>query len=221
MWWSSGKDSAWALHQLRSKSGVEVERLVTTVTPRFDRVAIHGTRIDILQAQADSVGVPLEMVELPFPCSNDDYLAAIEPLIQRAERESVDQMAFGDLFLEDVRDYRQAIFAQSSIEAWFPIWGRNTHALATEIIESGVEAYITCLDPKRISSDLVGVRYDVDFLGRLPGGVDPCGENGEFHTCVVDGPMMQDRLELTRGDIVERGGFVYADFVQTERSAQT
>lgn len=212
LWWSTGKDSAWALHKLGSDPGVRVERLVTTVTPKFDRVAIHGTRLEVLRAQADSVGLPLELVELPFPCSNDEYIRAVAPILRMAESESIDHMAFGDLLLEDVRAYRETLFVESSIEPVFPIWGEDTEALAAEMLASGVEAYITSLDPARLAAELVGARYDADFLSQLPPGVDPCGENGEFHTCVTSGPMFRNAIRLDPGEIVERSGFLYADF---------
>ncbi len=212
LWWSTGKDSAWALHELQADSRIQVERLITTVTPHFGRVAIHGTRLEVLRAQAESVGLPLEIVELPFPCSNDAYLAAVAPVIRMAEVEAIDQMAFGDLFLEDIRAYRETLFSESSIEPCFPIWDEDTGLLSTKILASGIEAYITSLDPKRLAPELVGARYDNDFLSQLPDGVDPCGENGEFHTCVTDGPMLSRRIELARGEVVERSGFMYADF---------
>ncbi|MDA8015950.1 MAG: adenine nucleotide alpha hydrolase [Thermoanaerobaculia bacterium] len=211
LWWSSGKDSAWTLHRLRSNPEVAVERLVTTITPHFGRVAIHGTRIEVLQAQAEAVGLPLETVELPYPCTNDDYLDAVAPLLQRAASRSVDQMAFGDLFLEDIREYRETLFAGTGIEPIFPLWQEDTNAVAADMLRSGLEAYVTTLDPQRVDPSLAGVRYDDDFLRGLPDDVDPCGENGEFHTCVAAGPMMAHRLDLERGEIVERGGFVYAD----------
>lgn len=218
LWWSTGKDSAWTLERLRGDSDVSVERLVTTVTPHFGRVAIHGTRIEVLRAQAESVGLPLELVELPFPCSNDEYLEAVTPLIERAEQSSVDEMAFGDLFLEDVRSYRETLFSGSRLTPRFPLWGEDTTSLSTRMIASGLEAYVTSLNPQRVDRQLVGARYDQAFLARLPDGVDPCGENGEFHTCVVDGPMMDRRLNLAPGQVVERDGFMYADFTYSDRA---
>lgn len=213
LWWSTGKDSAWTLQRLEADPDVEVERLVTTATPEFGRVSIHGTRMEVLRAQADAAGVPLEVVELPYPCSNEEYEAAVAPVVHRAEDASVDHMAFGDLFLEDVRDYRERLLAGSSVTPLFPIWGEDTRRLAAALLAAGVEAYVVSLDPRVVDRDLIGVRYDEDFLRRLPAGVDPCGENGEFHTCLSAGPMLSERLELVRGEVVERNGFVYADFM--------
>lgn len=217
LWWSTGKDSAWTLHRLRSDPDVRVERLITTVTPRFGRVAIHGTRLEILQAQTEAVGLPLETIELPYPCSNADYLEVVAPVLRRAEAQSVDQMAFGDLFLEDVRQYREELLAEFDLEPVFPLWQSDTTELATEIVDSGVEAYVTSLDPGRVDRSLAGARFDGKLLDRLPGAVDPCGENGEFHTCVAGGPMMSCSLQLARGEVVAREGFVYADLLLENR----
>lgn len=213
LWWSTGKDSAWALHKLRQDQDIVVERLVTTTTPRFGRVAIHGTRIEILEAQSEATGLPGERVELPFPCSNDDYEAAVAPIVRRAEDAGVSHMAFGDLFLEDVRVYREQLLEGTSIRPLFPIWGENTRALASEMIRSGVGGYVTSLDPERVDRTLAGARYDEEFLAAIPSSVDPCGENGEFHTCVTEGPMFATSLDLSVGEIVERNGFVYADLL--------
>jgi uncharacterized protein (TIGR00290 family) len=213
LWWSTGKDSAWALHRLRADPAVVVERLVTTVTPRFGRVAIHGTRLAVLEAQAETVGLPLERVELPWPCSNEAYEAAVAPAIRRAEEEGVHAMAFGDLFLEDVRAYREALLAGSPVAPLFPLWGSDTGALAGEMVAAGLTARITSLDPDRLDPALAGAPWDGDFLASLPEGVDPCGENGEFHTCVAHGPGFREALPLEPGEVVEREGFVYADLV--------
>jgi len=211
LWWSTGKDSAWALDTLRRSAGYEVERIISTVTPAFDRVAIHGVRMDILRAQGRALGIPIEYVELPYPCSNQDYEEAVAPVIREAASAGVRYMAFGDLFLEDVRAYRERLLGGSSVEALFPLWGSDTKRLAVEMIGSGMEAYVTCLDPTKIGRDLAGARYDQDFLESLPDSIDPCGENGEFHTCVVAGPMFEARIDVSVGQIVERSGFVYSD----------
>ena len=215
LWWSTGKDSAWALHELRRNPAFRVERLVTTVTPTFGRVAIHGTRIDVLEAQAAAAGLPVERIGLPFPCSNDEYEAAVGPVLLAGEAAGVGHMAFGDLFLEDVRAYRERLLEGSSIEPLFPVWGRSTHALAATMIDAGLEARVTSLDPNVLSRDLAGARYDRAFVRGLPDGVDPCGENGEFHTCVTAGPMLSTQIAVRVGEIVERSGFVYADLVRT------
>jgi uncharacterized protein (TIGR00290 family) len=213
LWWSTGKDSAWALHRLRDDRSVAVERLVTTVTPRFGRVAIHGTRLAVLEAQAAAVGLPVERIELPWPCSNEGYEAAVAPAIRRAEEMGVDAMAFGDLFLEDVRAYREALLADSPLAPLFPLWGSDTGVLAGEMVAAGLTARITSLDPDRLDPALAGTPWDGDFLASLPEGVDPCGENGEFHTCAADGPGFREALSLEPGEVVERDGFVYADLI--------
>lgn len=211
LWWSTGKDSAWALHVLRQDPEVVVTGLVTTVTPEFGRVAIHGTRLEILEAQADAAGLPLETVELPWPCSNEDYEAAVAPAVRRAEADGVTHMAFGDLFLADVRAYREGLLADSTVRPLFPLWGRDTPALAREMVEGGLEAVLTALDPDRVDRSLVGERFDPDRLGDLSPAVDPCGENGEFHTVAVAGPMFDAPLAVAAGEEVERQGLLYRD----------
>ncbi|MEE8118327.1 MAG: ATP-binding protein [Gammaproteobacteria bacterium] len=216
LWWSSGKDSAWALQLLRQDPEVSVERLITTVTPTFDRVAIHGTRLSVLEAQAAAVGVPVQLIELPYPCSNADYEAALKPVLEEATATGLDYMAFGDLFLEDVREYRERILSGTGVEPLFPIWGLDTTELSRQMVESGVEAFITCLDPKRLGPEHAGAQFDNAFLDSLPESVDPCGERGEFHTCATFGPMFERRLEVKVGKTVEREGFVYADLLLAE-----
>jgi uncharacterized protein (TIGR00290 family) len=213
LWWSSGKDSGWALHALRGTPGLVVERLVTTVTGRLHRVAIHGTRVSVLEAQSAGLGIPLRRVDLPFPCSNAEYEAALAPVLREARDQGVDFMAFGDLFLEDVRAYREDLLDGSGIEPLFPIWGRDTPRLAREIVDAGVEAYLTCVDPDSLDLRLAGERYDHALLDALPPDVDPCGERGEFHTVVAAGPMFRRGLDVRIGEVVERSGFVYADVV--------
>lgn len=190
-----------------------VEGLVTTVTPAFGRVSIHGTRVEILEMQATALRLPLRTIEIPWPCSNEQYEAAARVELARAAEEGVHAFASGDLFLEDVRDYRKSLLEGTGLEAIFPIWGRDTVRLARKMVEAGVEARLTCLDPERLDRSFAGARYDEDFLGSLPEEVDPCGENGEFHTCVVGGPMMDGPIEVEVGEVVEREGFVYADLV--------
>jgi len=211
LWWSSGKDSAWSLHVLRSGREFEVTALVTTVTPTFGRVAIHGTRIEVLEAQAAAAGLPLRTIDLPYPCTNAEYESAVAPMLAAAREAGVEAMAFGDLFLEDVRAYREALLAGSDVEPVFPIWALDTEILARSMIDEGVEAWITCLDPKRLGAEFAGRRFDHELLDRLPEAVDPCGEGGEFHTCVTDGPMLAEPITVRAGDVVEREGFVYAD----------
>ncbi len=216
LWWSSGKDSAWALQLLRQDPDVSVERLITTVTPTFGRVAIHGTRISVLEAQASAVGVPLQLIELPYPCSNAEYESALEPVLEEAAATDLDSMAFGDLFLEDVREHRERLLSRSGVDSLFPLWGLDTTKLSRQVIESGVEAYVVCLDPKYVDREHAGARFDQAFLGKLPESVDPCGERGEFHTCATSGPMFQRGLDVSVGEVVEREGFVYADLLLDE-----
>lgn len=214
LWWSSGKDSAWALHELRQQ-GVEVSALVTTISPAFGRVAMHGVRVALLEAQAQAAGLPLHVVELPTPCTNDDYEAALAP-IHRAAREQGVEMAYGDLFLEDIRQYRERVCRETGVQARFPLWGRDTDQLARDMLAGGLEARIVCLDPRRVSREHAGAAWDAAFLeavgSRGENGVDPCGENGEFHTLVTAGPMLEGSIVVEAGEIVERDGFVFTDF---------
>lgn len=216
LWWSTGKDSAWCLHELRADPAFQVTALVTTVTPAFGRVAIHGTRLDILRAQADAAALPLRTVELPYPCDNAAYEAAVAPVVEEAARADVTAMAFGDLFLADVRAYREGLLAGTGVRPVFPLWGRDTAALARTMVDAGVEAVITCLDPERVPRRLAGRLFDDALLEELPPTVDACGENGEFHTCVLSAPVLARRIAARTGEVVERDGFVYADVVMEE-----
>jgi uncharacterized protein (TIGR00290 family) len=211
LWWSSGKDSAWALHELRLSGRYRVTRLVTSLNGEADRVAMHAVRRSLLERQARAVGVPLETIALPQPCSNREYQQAVAPVLANAAAGGVSCMAFGDLFLEDVRRYRVDLLDGTGIEPVFPIWGRDTHALASEMIASGLRAHVTCVDPKAVPPELAGLPFDRSFLDRLPPTADPCGENGEFHTFAWDGPMFADPIAVVPGAVVEREGFVYAD----------
>ncbi len=211
--WSSGKDSAWALHVLRSSAEVEVVALLTTVNEVYDRVAMHGVRRSLLQAQADSLGLPLVVAPLPHPCSNAVYEAVMSEAVGRARNEGVEAFAFGDLFLEDIRRYREDRLAGTGLRPLFPLWGRPTAALAAEMIGGGLRARVVTVDPRQLAPAFAGREFDRDFLGDLPAGVDACGENGEFHTFAWDGPMFHRSLALRPGAVVEREGFVFADFL--------
>jgi uncharacterized protein (TIGR00290 family) len=211
--WSSGKDSAWTLHVLRHDPEVEVIGLLTTVNVTHGRVAMHGTRLALLEAQARAVGLPLHRIELPWPCSNATYESAMRGAIEEAVRRGATHIAFGDLFLEDIRAYRIEQLEGSGLEPLFPIWHEPTDALARRMIDAGLEAVVTCVDASKLSRSFVGRRFGHVFLDELPPGVDPCGENGEFHTCVLGGPMFRDRLTAEVGEIVERDGFYFADLV--------
>ncbi|MBI2818022.1 MAG: adenine nucleotide alpha hydrolase [Acidobacteria bacterium] len=214
--WSSGKDSAWALKVTREMEQVEVAGLLTTVNTTHDRVAMHAVREVLLEMQAAAVGLPLLKVRLPWPCPNDVYECQMSIAMQRARHEDVSYVVFGDLFLEDIRRYREEKLAPCKITPLFPLWGRDTTALAEEMIAGGLRAYLTCVDPRKIESSFAGRSFDSDFLRDLPEGVDPCGENGEFHTFVYAGPMFQSPLGVETADVVQRDGFVFADVVPLE-----
>ena len=211
--WSSGKDSAWALHLLRRQPDIEVVGLLTTFNEAVDRVAMHAVRHELVEAQARAAGLPLWPVPLPWPCSNEEYQERMGAAIARARSEGIAAIAFGDLFLEDVRDYRIRQMAGTGIEPVFPLWGRpdDTPSLAQRMIEAGVRAVLTCVDPKQLSPDFVGRRYDAELLKDLPASVDPCGERGEFHTFCCAGPMFGREIPVEVGEIVHRDGFCFAD----------
>ena len=209
--WSSGKDGAWALHVLRQRGEVEVVGLVTTLNEAFERVAMHGVREALLERQAAAAGLPLWKVPIPHPCSNAQYEEAMAALVERALAEGVSAMAFGDLFLADIRAYRERQLAGTGIEPLFPVWGMPTAALAREMVAAGLRARVTCVDPRQLSPDFAGRVFDAAFLDDLPPEVDPCGERGEFHTFCTAGPMFDAPLEVVPGEVVERDGFVFAD----------
>jgi len=209
--WSSGKDGAWALHVLRQRGEVEVVGLVTTLNEAFERVAMHGVREALLERQAAAAGLPLWKVPIPHPCSNAQYEEAMAALVERALAEGVSAMAFGDLFLADIRAYRERQLAGTGIEPLFPVWGMPTAALAREMVAAGLRARVTCVDPRQLSPDFAGRIFDAAFLDDLPPEVDPCGERGEFHTFCTAGPMFDAPLEVVPGEVVERDGFVFAD----------
>jgi uncharacterized protein (TIGR00290 family) len=209
--WSTGKDSAWMLYVLRQRPDIELVGLVTTVNAEFDRVAMHGVRRALLEAQADAAGLPLHVLPIPHPCPNDTYEAIMGAFIAEQAAEGVEAMAFGDLFLEDIRRYRETKLAGTGIAPLFPIWGIPTAKLARDMIAGGLEARITCLDPARLPAAFAGRRFDAALLAELPAGVDPCGENGEFHTFACAGPMFRHPLPVAAGDIVTRDGFVFCD----------
>jgi uncharacterized protein (TIGR00290 family) len=209
--WSSGKDSAWALQALRASPRFEVVGLLTTINQQADRVAMHAVRTELLRAQADAVGLPLYPVPIPSPCSNAEYESAMASALERAKSDQVSVMAFGDLFLEDIRRYREQKLAGSGFTPIFPIWGIPTDALAREMISAGLRARLTCVDPKQLTASFVGREFDAALLEELPTSVDPCGERGEFHTFAYDGPMFRHRVELHAGVVLERDGFAFAD----------
>mgnify|MGYP001555532893 CR=1 FL=1 len=212
--WSSGKDSAWALQCLRRDPDVELAGLFTTVNREFDRVAMHGVRRSVLAAQAASVGLPLTTIPIPHPCANDAYEAAMAVFVEQAKRNGVTQFAFGDLFLEDIRRYREDKLAGTGIEPLFPLWKLPTRELAQEMVAAGMRAYITCVNPKLAPREWAGRLFERDFVDAVPEGIDPCGEYGEFHTFAFDGPMFRHPVGVAVGEIVERDGFVFADLLR-------
>ncbi len=215
--WSSGKDSAWTLHVLRQAGDVEVVGLLTTINAAFDRVAMHAVRRELVEAQADAVDVPLLVAPLPWPCSNAEYEAAMETALREAQqRWDITQVAFGDLFLEDIRRYREENMAQhTGLTPLFPIWEVPTHLLARQMIQEGLRARLTCVDPRQLDPGFAGREYDLALLADLLPHVDPCGERGEFHTFAYDGPMFRHPVAIEPGEVVERDGFVFADLLLT------
>lgn len=209
--WSSGKDSAWALHKVRQAGEIEVVGALTTITENFDRVSMHGVRLEILDAQLQAAGLPLVAVMIPFPCPNEVYEARMADAMKTARARGVSHIVFGDLFLEDIRAYREDKLRSTGIEPLFPLWKQPTDKLARDMIAGGLKARVVTLDPKKLPKELAGHAFDAELLARLPPDVDPCAENGEFHTCAVGGPMFSHEIEVTGGDVVERDGFVYAD----------
>ncbi|HEX7598888.1 MAG TPA: ATP-binding protein [Polyangia bacterium] len=211
--WSSGKDAAWALHSLRCEGEVEVVGLLTTTNEIFSRVAMHGVREALLEAQAEATGLPLWKVPLPWPCSNEAYEARMASICALAVAEGIEAIAFGDLFLEDVRDYRIQKLAGSGLAPLFPIWNPDTASLARDMVGAGLKATLVCVDPRVLDATFAGRDFDVVLLADLPSGVDPCGERGEFHTFAWDGPMFCHPVPVARGEVVERDGFIFADLV--------
>ena len=210
--WSGGKDSAWALHVLRA-SGVQVTGLFTTVHDDTARVAIHAVRTELLEQQAQSVGLPLHQVAIPRDCPNEVYERALASFLQGAKRRGVTHFAFGDLFLADIRRYREMQFAASGVELRFPLWGLPTSALAEDMTLAGLRAWITCVDTTQAPAALAGRVFDGQFLRELPPSVDPCGENGEFHTFVFSGPMLRQELKTRVAGTSGDGRWAYADIV--------
>jgi diphthamide synthase (EF-2-diphthine--ammonia ligase) len=208
--WSTGKDSAWTLHALRCE-GANVAGLLTSVNETAGRVSMHGVREEILRAQAAAAGLPLMTVPLPWPCSNDIYERRLRAAVDRAVADGFTHVAFGDLFLEDVRKYREDRLAGTALTPIFPLWARDTRALAREMIAGGLRARVSCLDPRVLPRDLIGAEFDERFLARLPAGADPCAERGEFHTCATAGPMFSAPIPIEPGEVVERDGFVFGD----------
>jgi uncharacterized protein (TIGR00290 family) len=215
--WSSGKDSAWTLHLLR-RQGIDVVGLLTTFNEAADRVAMHAVRRTLVEAQTAAAGLPLWPVPLPWPCSNVEYEQRLSAAMARARDDRITHVAFGDLFLQEIRDYRIRQLAGTGIEPLFPLWGGpgETPALARRMVDAGLGAVLTCVDPKQLAASFVGRQYDAALLADLPPGVDPCGERGEFHTFCFAGPMFGADIPVRVGETVCRDGFWFADLVHQE-----
>lgn len=212
--WSSGKDSAWALHRLRQSNPGAIAGLLTTVNDAACRVAMHAVREDLLAAQAAAAGLPLHVVRIPSPCPNEIYAERMSTFVRSAATQGVTHIAFGDLFLEDVRRYREENLRGTGIEPIFPLWGEDTAALARQMIDGGLRAVLTCIDPRKLDRGFAGRAFDAELLKALPAGIDPCGERGEFHSFVSAGPMFAAPIPIRTGVVVERDGFVFADVLR-------
>lgn len=217
--WSSGKDSAWALHELRADPRFAVRGLLTTVSADHDRVSMHGVRRELLERQAYAAGLPLFVIELPVPCSDDQYASACSRALDAARTRGITGVAFGDLFLADVRSWREQQMATAGMDAWFPLWGRDTTALAHAMLDAGLRAVITCVDSRQAPREFAGAAFDPDLLARLPAAVDPCGERGEFHTFAWRGPMFDRALPVRAGATVDRDGFLFTDLLPANAAA--
>lgn len=220
--WSSGKDSAWSLHVLRQDPNIEVVGLLTTCNETADRVAMHAVRRTLLLAQAEAVGLPVRIVNIPSPCTNAEYEARMAEAVAAMKAEGVEAIAFGDLFLEDIRRYREDKLAGTGLAPLFPLWGRPPNQLAQEMLAGGARAIVTCVDPRAVDPALLlGQPWDAALLARLPQSVCPCAENGEFHTFAVDGPAFSHPVAVTVGEQVERGGFHFADLLPASEATSS
>jgi uncharacterized protein (TIGR00290 family) len=219
--WSSGKDSAWSLHLLRQQNEHEIVGLLTTFNQAANRVAMHAVRRSLVEAQARAAGIPLWGVDLPHPCSNADYECIMKETCEAAVQSGIECIAFGDLFLTDIRAYREKQLENSGLQPIFPVWGIPTRELAYSMIKSGVHAKLTCVDPKRLPAEFVGREFDERLLLDLPPEIDPCGENGEFHTFVYAGPMFRHNLPVEVGETLSRDGFVFADLNLVQNQTKT
>jgi len=215
--WSSGKDSAWMIHVLRQQPDIELAGVLTTVNEKYQRVAMHAVRVELLQAQADALGLPLWTVPIPSPCPNDVYERAMSAAVARAVGEGFTHMAFGDLFLEDIRRYREEKLAGTGLTPIFPLFGADTTALAREMVAGGLKARLTCVNPKVLDAKFAGRDFDASLLDELPASVDPCGERGEFHSFAYAGPMFSRPIAIKSGEFVERDGFVFADVMPNDQ----
>ena len=215
MSWSSGKDSAWALYQLQQNPKVEVVGLCCSINQKFQRVAMHGVRVELLKKQAEALALPIDIIELPFPCTNEDYQRIMDQYFSSLVQRGIEAVAFGDLFLEDVKRYREQMLAKTKLQPLFPIWNTDTTLLASQLINTKFRAITTCVDGKRLSAEHVGKEFSQEFIQGLPPSADPCGENGEFHTFVFDAPNFSQPIAIELGEIVERDSFIFIDAMPT------
>ncbi len=214
--WSSGKDSAWTLHVLRQSPDVEVVGLLTTVNQQAQRVAMHAVRRSLLEKQAAATGLPVTVLDLPWPCSNEVYESILSAACRKAVEDRIDAVAFGDLFLRDIREYREKQMQETGLEPLFPLWEIPTDQLAREMMNAGLRARLTCVDLKKLPAEFAGREWNQALVADLPAGTDPCGENGEFHTFCNAGPMFAMPIEVAPGELVVRDGFAFADLIERE-----
>lgn len=211
--WSSGKDSAWALHVLRQQTDIDVVGLFSTVNEKFERVAMHAVRNELVQQQAQSAGLPIQLLPIPYPCSNGDYEQVMADFIAQVKQQGIEYIAFGDLYLEDIRQYREEKLTGTGITPLFPLWGKDTKDLSREMVNTGLRAVVTCIDPIAMPETFAGKEYNSSFLQQLPAEVDPCGENGEFHSFAFDGPMFEKPITISVAETVSRDGFIFTDLL--------
>lgn len=216
MAWSGGKDSAMALQSILSDDSLRVVALLTTITDGYDRITMHGVRVGLLEAQAEALGLPLEQVRIPVDCPDDVCDDLVGQSYKSHHARGVDRCVYGDLFLEDVRSYREAMLAELGMKGMYPLWGKGTAQMAREFVRQGFRTVITCVDPNQLDPSFCGRDFDEAFLDDLPEGVDPCGENGEFHSFVYDGPIFERPVAVKKGEVVHRGGFWYCDLLSLE-----
>jgi uncharacterized protein (TIGR00290 family) len=214
--WSSGKDSAWALHSLQRDPGIELLGLFTVMNENYHRVSMHATRLEVLRRQADATGLPLQTIFLPDPCTMEQYADTMRVFVSESAAKGIQCMAFGDLFLEDIREYRVKQLKGTGIEPLFPLWGRPTRALAEQMLSAGLEAYVSSVDLSKLPSHFAGRKWSMALIEEMPQTCDPCGENGEIHTVVTGGPMFQRPVPVRISEVVERNGFAYADIIPVD-----
>ncbi|MGD8428573.1 MAG: diphthine--ammonia ligase [Balneolaceae bacterium] len=212
--WSSGKDCAWALYKLRLDPKIDLKGLFCTINKTTQRISMHGVSVSLLKQQAKCIGLPLKIIEIPSPCSDDEYAQIMNEFVEEVSNSNIDHFAFGDLYLEDVRDYREKKLHETGISPLFPLWGESTGELASAMLEHNLQAVITTVDQEQISEDFIGRRFNTDFLSDLPKTADPCGENGEFHSFVYNGPMFQEPVEITLGNKIEYGSQSFIEVYQ-------